>query len=169
MRKWVVAIACLLAFYMDAVLFRLIGIGTFAPEALIALFVCLGVLMDGAAAQVTAVLVGLLMDILFNKIVGPSGLFYLGAVLAGSIFRNKYYADNLIIPSVTAAGIVFVKEHIMLIIVLLTGGRIASYVMIVLTHILPSALLTGGFTALAHLVLKSVIYSPLRRKDIDNR
>ena len=169
MRKYVVVIATVLAFYMDAVLFPLIGSAWFMPEALIALFVSFGVLMGGGNAALLGAGVGLLLDIVCNKYVGISSVVLLGAGLLGGIFYNKFYADNMIIPALTAAALMFVKEHLMLIVVLVSGGRIASYIMTLLTHILPSALLTGGLCAAFHFILRRIIFSPLRRRDIDNR
>ena len=169
MRKYVLVIACLLAFYMDSILFPLIGLRTFGPEAILALIVSLGVLSGAETAVWIGALMGALLDILFNKIFGISSLFYILAALAGGIFHNKFYADNSIIPGVTAAAVMFLKEHIMLIIVLLSGGRVESYVMILLTHILPASLLTGGLCALLYAVLGRVLYRPHARRDIDNR
>ncbi len=169
MRKYVVVIACLIAFYMDSILFPLVGIRTFAPEALLALAVSLGVLTGAGTAVWIAALTGALLDILFNKIFGLSALFYIGAALAGDIFYNKFYADNIIVPSLTAAAVMFLKENIMFLIVRLSGGRVASYVMTLLTHILPAALLTGALCMLFHIILRRVLYRPHARLDIDNR
>ena len=169
MRKFVVVIACLAAFYMDSILFPLTGIRTFAPEALLALAVSLGVLAGAGTAVWIAALTGALLDILFNKIFGLSALFYVGAALAGGMFYNKFYADNIIIPGVTAAAVMFVKENVMYLIVRLSGGRVESFVMTLLTHTLPSALLTGALCMLFHLILRRVLYRPHARRDIDNR
>ncbi|MBQ7060873.1 MAG: hypothetical protein IJM85_03725 [Clostridia bacterium] len=169
MRKYVVVISILIAFYLDTVFFRLIGIRNFAPEALIALFVSLGVLMGGASAAAIGIGVGILIDIVANRFVGPSAVYYAAAALAGGAFYNKFYADNVIIPSIIAAVVTFLKEHISLMILLFARGRLPSYVMTVLTHILPSALLTGVLCLGIHTVLRAVIFSPQRRRDIDNR
>ena len=169
MRKYVVFIACLIAFYLDTVLFPLTGLRNFAPEALIALFVSLGVLIGGGTTALIGGAVGLLVDMLFNKYVGLSSAFFIGAALAGGLFHNKFYADNLIIPSVTAAAVMFIKEHIMLIVVLIAGGRLNGYMRTLAAHILPAALLTGGLCALIHLVLRSTVFDPRRHKDLDGR
>lgn len=169
MRKYVVFIACLIAFYLDTVLFPLTGLRSFAPEALFALFVSLGVLIGGGTTALIGGAVGLLADMLFNKYVGLSSAFFIGAALAGGIFHNKFYADNLIIPSVTAAAVMFVKEHIMLIVILIAGGRLNGYMRTLAAHILPASLLTGGLCVLIHLVLRATLFDPRRRKDVDGR
>lgn len=169
MRKYVVAIACLLAFYLDTVLFPLTPIRLFAPEALIALFVSLGVLIGGSTTAVIGAAIGLLLDILFNKYVGLSSFFFIASALAGGVFHNKFYADNIIIPSVTGAAVMFVKEHIMLIVVLIAGGRLNGYMLTLAAHILPAALLTGGLTALFHMVLMRTVYDAKRRREFDAR
>ena len=169
MRKYVVAIACVIAFFMDSILFGTVGIYNLRPDALCALFVSLGLLIGSMPAAAIGIPVGLLLDVLLNKYVGLSSLSFLGAALAGGIFHNKFYADNIVIPSVTAAIVAFVKEHVMLIAVALSGGRIGSYMLTLAAHILPAALLTGGLCALFHLVLKRTLFDPRHRKDIDER
>jgi hypothetical protein len=46
---------------------------------------------------------------------------------------------------------------------------LSSYFMLLLTHILPSAVLTGGFAALAHVIFKKVLFKSLWHRDIDSR
>ena len=84
--------------------------------------------------------------------------------MAGGLFYRKFYADNLIIPTVTATVCFFIKEHIMLIAARLYGGR-PPYFMTLVSYILPSLLPTGGVCALVHLFLKHNLFRPLWRNE----
>ena len=168
MRKFVVTIAFILAFFLDSVFFGAVGLYSIRPEALIALCVSLGVLMGWAPTAAIGIPVGIVLDLLCNKYIGLSSIAFLGAALAGGFFYNKYYADNVIIPAVTAAAVMFVKEHIMLLTVLLSGGRMSGYLMTLVAHILPASLLTGALCALIHLILRKTAFASARRS-IDER
>ena len=77
--------------------------------------------------------------------------------------------DNVIVTAGVAAVAYTVKEHILLFTLLISGGNLSSYFMLLLTHILPSAVLTGGFAALAHVIFKKVLFKSLWHRDIDSR
>ena len=113
--------------------------------------------------------IGFVIDVVYNKYIGLTSLSLLIAALAGGAFYNKFYADNVIVPAGVAAVAYTVKEHILLFTLLISGGNLSSYFMLLLTHILPSAVLTGGFAALAHVVFKKVLFKSLWHRDIDSR
>ena len=75
---------------------------------------------------------------------------------------KKFYADNIIIPSVTAAVCALIKEHLMAVTVLLQGGRF-SYLEMFFAYMLPCALLTGGLCALMHLLLKPTLQRQVKK------
>lgn len=164
MRKLIIAIFCIIAFFLDSVFFSAVGLYNFRPEALIALLVSLGVLMGWAPTMAIGIGLGLLLDILCNKYVGLSALAYVGAAWAGGFFFEKYYADNLIVPSLTAAAVMFLKEHLMLFVVLLTGGRVSNYLMLLVSHMLPASILTGVLCLLFHMILRRTAFVPGRRR-----
>ena len=169
MRKYVVVIAVAAAFFLDSMVFNGIDIFGFRPDTMMAVIVSLAVLIGAAPAAAIGIGMGILTDILFNAHLGLNSICLLLAALAGGFFYNKYYADNVVIPALTAAFAVFVKEHVMLIASLLMGRNLSGYFMMFISHILPSLLLTGGLCALAHLILKATLFKPLWDKDIDDR
>ncbi len=166
MRKFIIAIFCIIAFFLEAVFFGSVGLRNFRPDAIIALLVSLGVLMGWAPTMLIGVALGLLLDILCNKYIGLSSLGFIIAAHAGGFFFEKYYADNLIIPSVTAAAVMFLKEHLMLFVMLLTGGRVSSYPMLLLVHMLPASILTGLLCMFFHLILRRTAFAPGRRRSM---
>ena len=123
--------------------------------------------MGWAPTMAIGVGLGLLLDILCNKYVGLSSLGFIIAAQAGGFFFEKYYADNLIIPSVTAAAVMFLKEHLMLFVMLLTGGRVSSYPMLFLVHMLPASILTGLLCMLFHLILRRTAFAQGRRRSVN--
>lgn len=167
MRKWVPAIAIIMAVYLDSILLNIICVFDFRPDMLLAVIVSMGVLIGGMPSAAIGIGVGLVVDVLFNKYIGLSALCLMAGGLVGGAFFGKFYADNVIVPSVTAAVLAFLKEHIFLIVSLLRGANIAGYMITLAAYIIPSALLTGGVCALVHFILKKTMFKPLWRKSID--
>ena len=175
MRKYVIAIALAAAFYIDTVLFGAFGSPVFWPNTVLAVIAALSVMGGAAPFAAVGIGIGFVIDVVYNKYIGLTSLSLLIAALAGGAFYNKFYADNVIVP----AGVVSVcinesfaytvKEHILLFTLLISGGNLSSYFMLLLTHILPSAVLTGGFAALAHVIFKKVLFKSLWHRDIDSR
>lgn len=163
MRKWLLVLSLAAVFYIDNMFFSSIGLYGIRPDLMLAVAVSLGVLMGPAPAAAIGFGMGLLTDVIFNKIVGLSALTYMLSGVAGGLFYRKFFADNLIIPTATATVCSFIKEHVFLIAVLICGSR-PPYFMTLLTYILPCLLLTGGSCALIHLFFKHALYRPLWRQ-----
>ncbi|MCH5278995.1 MAG: rod shape-determining protein MreD [Christensenellaceae bacterium] len=169
MRKYVIAIAFAIAFILDSMVFNSIKIFGISPDTTMAVVVSLAILISAPIPTAIGIGMGIFIDILFNTCLGLNSICMLLGALAGGLFYNKYYADNPIVPAVTAAFAVFVKEHIMLFASLLMGRNLSSYLMLLVSHILPSLLITGGLCALAHLALKATLFKPLWHRDVDDR
>lgn len=169
MRKYVIAIALAAAFYIDTVLFGVCGSPVFWPNTVLAVIATLSVMGGAAPFAALGIGIGLVVDVVYNKYLGLTSLSLLLAALAGGAFYNKFYADNVIVPAGVAAVAFTVKEHILLFVLLVSGGNLDSYFMLMLTHILPSAVLTGGFAALAQVIFKKVLFKSLWHRDIDAR
>ncbi|MBR3383053.1 MAG: rod shape-determining protein MreD [Clostridia bacterium] len=164
MRKWLFALVVLIAFYLDNVFFNVVNILGVRPDMTLIIVVCFGVLLGPGPAALTGLAMGLLADVLFNKIVGLSALVYMLSGMAGGIFYRKFFADNLIIPTATAMACFFIKEHFLLVMTRIFGGR-PAYFMTLASYILPSLLLTGGVCILVNLFLRHNLFRPLWRKE----
>lgn len=163
MRKWLIAVMVVIALYLDSTFFNIVNLYGIRPDVTVALVVSLGVLIGGAPSAAIGFGVGFIIDLFFNKVVGLSSIAYISAAAVAGIFFKKFYADNLIIPTVIAAVASFVKEHIFLVAVLLMGAR-PNYPLMLAAYILPSALLTGGVCAIVHLFQRKALYRPLWRQ-----
>ena len=167
MRKWLFALVAVVVFYLDTMFFNVVNLYGIRPDVTLALVVSLGVLLGSGPAAITGFIMGLVADILFNKIVGLSALAYMLSGFAAGLLYRKFFADNLIIPTVVSVVCFFVKEHIFLFASLLAGAR-PPYFMTLLTYVLPSLLLTGGVCFLLHLLLKKTLFKPLWRNEAIN-
>ena len=167
MRRWLLILSLLTAFYLDNVFFNIVNVMGFRPDVMLAVVVSLGVLAGPLEAATAGLITGLITDIFFNKIVGLTALVYMLAGLAAGFFYRKFYADNLIIPTATAVVLSFFKEHFFLIVTKLAGGR-PPYFQTLAYYIIPCILLTGGLCVLIHLFFKHALYRPLWRNEAIN-
>lgn len=167
MRKWLFALSVVIAFYLDTMFFNVLNIYGIRPDVTLAAVICFGFLLGSGPAAVTGFAMGLLADVLFNKIVGLTPIAYMVSGYIAGLFYRKFYADNLIIPTVLCVICFFVKEHFFLIASVLTGAR-PGYFLSLAAYILPSMLLTGGVCAAVYLFFKKALFKPLwRNKKID--
>ena len=170
MRKWLFALVVVLTFFLDNVFFSMVNIDIGSiirgarPDITLVIVVSFGILLGPAPAAVTGFTMGLLADIFYNKIVGPSALIYMLAGLAGGFFYRKFYADNLIIPTATVIGASFIKDHFLLIAARIAGAR-PPYFITLVSYIIPCLILTSGACILIHLFLKHTLFRPLWRNE----
>ncbi|MEA4971246.1 MAG: rod shape-determining protein MreD [Candidatus Pelethousia sp.] len=157
-----VVLSLLVAIFLDSVLFARLNIMGIRPDCLLALTVSLGVLLGQQEGMLVGLLGGLLTDVLFGRAVGLGAMAYMFAGAAGGAFYKKFYADNVIIPSVTAAACALAKEHLMAVAVRLQGGSFGYFEML-FAYMLPCALLTGGLCALMHLLLKPALQRQVKK------
>lgn len=157
MRKTVLIVSVLIAVLIDHFLFPGLGIVRRAPGFLIALFVSLSVLTGLLPSMPIAVSVGIVLDICFNRFIGMCAIPLFCASLAGAVFYSRFYADNIILPAITAAFSALFKELFLFIVVLLGGGRVSGLFSLFALHMLPSAILTGAICALIHPLLKRIL------------
>lgn len=155
-RRIITTVAAILAaVFLDTLIFPrigLFGLGIW-PDMLMAVFVCLGVLRGYMPTCIVAVATGLYVDIFFGVYIGLSAALLLAAAVAGSQFYGKFYADNAIVPAVTAAFAAFAKEMIMAFVALAAGARF-SFLTMFGVYILPCSLLTGGAAFFVYAAVK---------------
>jgi len=157
-RTFIVGISILIALYLNSVILSRYNIVGIRPDMILLLVVSLGVLLGGKTAGIIGVCLGLFVDIFFEKYVGLHGAIYLLAGVAGGLFYNKFYADNIIIPAAASGIASLIKENIMAVIVAMAGGEF-SYPGMFAFYILPCALFTAGMSAVVHLVLKRLLFN----------
>ena len=157
-----VAVSLVVAIFLDSVLFPRLNILGVRPDCILALCVSLGLLLGQQEGAIIGLLAGLLTDVLFGRAVGLGALAYMLAGVAGGAFYKKFYADNIIVPSVMAALCALGKENIM---AAAARGLGASfhYFALFFTYMLPCALFTGLFCALVHLLLKPTLQRQVKK------
>ncbi|MDR0839902.1 MAG: rod shape-determining protein MreD [Christensenellaceae bacterium] len=158
-----VLLSVCVAFFLDSILFARFNIMGIRPDCLLAVMVSLGILLGPVEGAIIGCVAGLLFDVLFGRAIGLYAMAHMLAGAAGGLFFKKFYADNLIIPGVLASIAAFVKENIMAVSVRLMGGSF-GYIRMLITYMVPCALLTGVVCVLAHLWLKPAVRQQVKKR-----
>ena len=124
-----------------------------ATDCVLVVIVCMGIQLGATEAAAAGCAAGLVIDILFGKAVGINAIAYMVAGSVGGIFYKKYFADNMIIPVLTVGVCAFLKENLMAILTRMVGGRF-SYFGMLITYMVPSALMSAALCIPAHALLK---------------
>ncbi|MBQ3200756.1 MAG: rod shape-determining protein MreD [Clostridia bacterium] len=153
MRRIILPAMILIGIYLDSILFSRLNIGGIRPDALMSVVVSAGVLLGSMQGGLIGLGVGLFMDVLFGKFIGLSAMSYMTAGMVGGLFYQKFFADNVIVPAAVAAAGALLKEHIMMLAVLLNGGTF-SYGAMLGGYVLPCTVLTLALEMPVHVLLK---------------
>ncbi len=153
MRRIILPAMILIGIYLDSILFSRLNIGGIRPDALMSVVVSAGVLLGSMQGGLIGLGVGLFMDVLFGKFIGLSAMSYMAAGMVGGLFYQKFFADNVIVPAAVAAAGALLKEHIMMLAVLLNGGTF-SYGAMLGGYVLPCTVLTLALEMPVHVLLK---------------
>lgn len=163
MRNLHIALALILAAYLDSIFFNLFNIAGTRPDAMLAAVVSLGVLLGFAPAALIGFFAGLFMDSMFGRAIGLSALSYMIAGAIGGMLYKKYYADNVIMPALAVAAAGLLKEHIMALALKISGGTF-SYFDMLLSYIVPCVLLSAALSMVMHAVLKRAFSRQVGRR-----
>lgn len=161
MRRLALPLSLLVAVYLDSILFCRLNIGGIRPDAILTVVVSAGVLLGSIKGGLIGLGMGLFVDVLFSPCVGLSAIGYMVAGVAGGLFYQKFYADNVIVPAVVAAASALLKEHIMMLAVRLLGGTF-SYPEMLGAYVLPCMLLSVALTMPVHMLLKRALARQVR-------
>lgn len=156
MKRWIMPIGILFCVYFDSIFFAKLNIAGIRPDMMLAFIVSFTILEGPMMGALLGAAGGLLMDILFGRALGVYAAIYMVAAVGASVFYGKFYADNVIIPAVTAVIAGIVKDLLMAFIVFAMGTK---YVFggVFVQYILPCALFTGAACLLIHLLLKPMV------------
>lgn len=160
-KRFLVPLLFAVGILLDSFFFGRVNLFGIHPDILMALIVSYGVLMGALPASIIGVLLGLFMDVMFNKCIGLCAIGYMLGGYIGGLFFQKFYADNVIIPAVAAALCQFAAEHVFALGMLMSGGRF-RYLVVLPTYILPCALLTGLICIPVHLLLRYALEQQTR-------
>ncbi|MDD3919553.1 MAG: rod shape-determining protein MreD [Eubacteriales bacterium] len=163
MKRWIMPIGILLCVYFDSIFFAKLNIAGIRPDVMLAFVVSFSILEGPLMGAVLGGAGGLLMDILFGRALGVYAALYLIAAVAAGVFYGKFYADNVVIPAVTAVIAGIAKDLVLALIVLAMGTKF-QFAMLLVQYILPCALSTGVMCLLIHLLLKPMVARQVARR-----
>ncbi len=162
MKKWVGAIAILLCVYFDSIFFARINLYGIRPDMMLAATCSFAVLTGSVSGGVFGMLGGLLMDVLFGRMLGFNGALYLLAGLCAGYFFQKFYADNVVIPAAVAA-VASLGKDVAYAVAALCYGMHFHWGWMLVGYMLPCALVSAGACMLLHLLLKPLLQRQVGR------
>lgn len=154
MKKWIAPTVVFVAVLLDFTILSATGIRTVAPDCLVAVFVALALAVGAPPMVIAGIILGLIVDAIANPFIGGTALSLALASAAGGFFHGRFYADNEIVPGVLSAVFIFVRESGMYLICKIMGRNLAPFGGFLLTHILPSALLTALICAFTYFLIR---------------
>ena len=163
MRRLYLTIAVAVGMYLDSIFFARVNLNGIRPDALLALVAGMSLLLGSKKGAIFGLVVGLVADVLYARMVGLSAIGYMVCGAAGGFFYQKYYADNLVIPALVAAAGALFKEHVMALAARLSGADFA-YLSALGMYILPSMLMSVALTMHVHALMKRLYAGQLRNE-----
>lgn len=162
-RRITPVVAVLICLYLDTIFFPRVNLIGMRPDAMLALTVSYAVCTGYLPGAILAVAGGLASDLIGGTAFGLNAALYLLAALAGGFFYKKFYADNVVVPAVTAIACGFFKDITVGLIRLIGGGNM-EFGGLLVKYILPSALMSGLLCVLFHLALKPLVARQIKRQ-----
>lgn len=168
MKKLVISGLILLNVILEATLFQFLRIQGIKPDFVIILVIAYAILEGGAYSAVIGLASGLLIDILYGRVLGVNAFSYmLTGYLLGQAHENVF-KDSILPPALFNFAGVFVYQHIYFLIMYLTGNLLhdgISYTNILLSVILPQ----GIYNAIVGAVIYRYYLHLNDRKFMQNR
>ena len=163
-RRIIGAILIAVCVYLDTIFFARVNFYDIRPDALLAATVSYAVLL-GPEGILFGGIGGLVADILVGPMLGMNAAVYAACGMLASVFYQKFYADNVIVPAGVAVVCGIGKELIYALITALRGARFSLGWML-LQYILPGALISALLCMLLHVILKPLLASQVKRQQM---
>ncbi|MDF2839703.1 MAG: mreD [Clostridia bacterium] len=143
MRILVITVLVLLNVVLEATLFQFFRIGGIKPDFVIVLIIAYAILEGGAYSAAMGLASGLLIDILFGRMIGVNALSYMitGYILGQA--HENVFKDSILPPALFNFAAVIIYQHLFFLIMYLTGNLLhegISYTYILLSIILPQGI-----------------------------
>lgn len=143
MKTIVVSGIILLNIILEATLFQFIRIGGIKPDFVIMLIVAYAILEGGVYSSVIGFASGLLLDILFGRVLGINAFSYMiTGYIMGQAHENVF-KDSILPPALFNFLAVIAFQHLYFLLIYLTGDLAMegiSYTYILLRVILPQSI-----------------------------
>lgn len=143
MKAFVISGFVLLNVIFEATLFQFLRIDGIKPDFVIILIISYAILEGGAYSSAIGLVSGLLIDILYGRVLGVNAFSYM---LTGYIFsqaRENVFKDSILPPALFNFIAVLLYQHIYFLIMYLTGNLLhegISYTQILFRVILPQGI-----------------------------
>lgn len=156
MKTLIISVLVLLNVILEATLFQYFRIGGIKPDFVIMLIIAYAILEGGAYSAAIGLASGLLIDILYGRILGVNAFSYMiTGYLMGQAHENVF-KDSIFPPALFNFAAVIIYQHIYFLIMYLSGNLLdegISYGYILLSVILPQGLYNAVIGAVIYRVL----------------
>lgn len=153
MKTFVISGLVLLNIILETTLFQFFRIDGIKPDFVIILIISYAILEGGAYSAAIGLVSGLLIDILYGRVLGINAFSYM---ITGYIFgqaRENVFRDSILPPALFNFAAVIIYQHIYFLLMYLTGNLLHDGVMY--TQILFRIILPQG---IYNAILGAVVY-----------
>lgn len=151
-RKIVTVCMILICFLLQCTVFKGLQLASVSPNLLIIVTSSFGFMRGKKEGMVVGFISGLLIDIMFNDLIGFYALIYTLLGYANGFFRKIFYDDDIKLPLTLIAASDFLYGHIVCIFMFIMRSRL-DYFYYLKSIIIPELI----YTVLITLILYQVI------------
>ena len=151
-RKIITVCIILICFLLQCTVFKGLQLASVSPNLLIIVTSSFGFMRGKKEGMVVGFISGLLIDIMFNDLIGFYALIYTLLGYANGFFRKIFYDDDIKLPLILIAASDFLYGHIVCIFMFIMRSRL-DYFYYLKSIIIPELI----YTILITLILYQVI------------
>ncbi|MGB7605185.1 MAG: rod shape-determining protein MreD [Lutisporaceae bacterium] len=143
MKTIIISVIVLLNIILEATLFQFLRIADVKPDFIIIMIIAYAILEGGAYSAVIGLASGLLIDILFGRVLGVNAFSYM---ITGYLFgqaHDNVFRDSILPPALFNFATVIIYQHLYFFLMYMTGNLLHegfSYMHILLGMIIPQSL-----------------------------
>ena len=151
-RKIVTLAIILVCFLLECTVFQGLSLGTVTPNLLIVVTSSFGFMRGKKEGMLVGFISGLLVDIMFNDLIGFYALIYMVIGYANGFFRKIFYDDDIKLPLILIAASDFLYGNIVCIFMFIMRSKF-HYLFYLKNVIIPELI----YTILVTIVLYQII------------
>ena len=153
MKRKIVTIAIIIVcFLLESTVFQGLSLGTITPNLLIVVTSSFGFMRGKKEGMMVGFISGLLVDIMFNDLIGFYALIYMVIGYANGFFRKIFYDDDIKLPLILIAASDFLYGNIVCIFMFIMRSKF-HYLFYLKNVIIPELI----YTILVTIVLYQII------------
>ena len=163
-RKIVTITIILVCFLLECTVFQGLALGDVTPNLLIVVTSAFGFMRGKKEGMMVGFLSGLIVDIMFNDLIGFYALIYMVLGYANGFFRKIFYDDDIKLPLILIAASDFVYGNIVCIFMFVMRSRF-QYFYYLKSVIIPELI----YTILVTLILYQVILNINKKLEAEEK